>query len=141
MICPWIFLGTLEPKYFLYCICCDVNPFRGLFCSTVIILKRQSYRFWLWIFLLLHWWLLIEVQRFLMAFSYYWIKILKVAYVCYGDISYHTLKMDSSNLNIFSELSSLGGNNSFLTRHLTDGLQAEHGSYFLLYDFLFLRIQ
>ena len=28
---------------------------------------------------------------------------------CYGDISYHNLKMDSSNLNVFSELSSLGG--------------------------------
>ena len=27
--------------------------------------------------------------------------------VCYGDIPYHTPKMDSSNLNIFSELSSL----------------------------------
>ena len=25
--------------------------------------------------------------------------------MCYGDISYHTPKMDSSNLNIFSELS------------------------------------
>ena len=36
--------------------------------------------------------------------------------------------MDSYNLNIFSELSPLGGDNfSFLTRHLTDGLQAEHG--------------
>ena len=30
---------------------------------------------------------------------------------CYGDISYHTPNMDSSNLNIFSELSSLGGDN------------------------------
>ena len=29
--------------------------------------------------------------------------------VCYGDISYHTTKIDSSNLNIFSKLSSLGG--------------------------------
>ena len=48
--------------------------------------------------------------------------------ICYGDISYHTPKMDSSNLNIFSELSSLGGDNfSFLTGHFTDGLQAEHG--------------
>ena len=48
--------------------------------------------------------------------------------ICYGDISYYTPKMDSSNLNIFSELSSLGGDIfSFLTRHLTDGLQAEHG--------------
>ena len=36
--------------------------------------------------------------------------------------------MDSSNLNIFSELTSLGGDNfSFLRRHLTDGLQAKHG--------------
>ena len=43
---------------------------------------------------------------------------------CYGDISYHTPKMNSSNLKIFS----LEGDNfSFLTRHLTDGLQAEHG--------------
>ena len=32
-------------------------------------------------------------------------------YTCYGDISYHTPKMDSSNLNIFSELSSLGVDN------------------------------
>ena len=40
--------------------------------------------------------------------------------------------MDSSNLNIFSELSSLGGDSFlFLTRHLIDGLQAEHGEYFL----------
>ena len=47
---------------------------------------------------------------------------------CYGDISYHIPKMDSSNLNIFSELNSLRGDNFwFLTRHLTDGLQAEHG--------------
>ena len=47
---------------------------------------------------------------------------------CYGDIFYHTPKMDSSNLNIFSELSLLGENNfSFLTRHLTDRLQAENG--------------
>ena len=46
---------------------------------------------------------------------------------CYGDISYHTPKMNSSNLNIFSKLSSLRGDNfSFLTRHLTDKLQAEH---------------
>ena len=27
---------------------------------------------------------------------------------CYGDISYHTPKMDSSNLNIFSELARSG---------------------------------
>ena len=47
---------------------------------------------------------------------------------CYGDVSYHTPKMYSSNLNLFSELSSLWKDNfSFLTRHLTDGLQAEHG--------------
>ena len=47
---------------------------------------------------------------------------------CYGYISYHTPKMDSSNLNIFAELSSLGEDNfSFLTRHLTDRLQAENG--------------
>ena len=47
---------------------------------------------------------------------------------CYGNISSHTPKMDSSNLNIFAELSSLGEDNfSFLTRHLTDGLQAENG--------------
>ena len=46
----------------------------------------------------------------------------------YGDISYHTPNMDSFNLNIFSELSSLRGDNfSFLTKHLTDGLQAELG--------------
>ena len=33
-----------------------------------------------------------------------------------------------SNLNIFSELSSLEGDNiSLLMRHLTDGLQAERG--------------
>ena len=52
--------------------------------------------------------------------------------ICYGDISYHTPKKDSSNLNIFFVLSSLGRHNfSFLTRHLTDGLQAEHGYYFL----------
>ena len=51
---------------------------------------------------------------------------------CYGDISCHTPKMDSSNLNIFSEISSLGGDSFwFLTRHLTDGLQAKHGLYFL----------
>ena len=42
-------------------------------------------------------------------------------WICYGDISYHTPKMDSSNLNIFAEISSLGKDNfSFLTRHLTD---------------------
>ena len=47
---------------------------------------------------------------------------------CYGDISYHTPKMDSSNLNIFAELSPLGGDHfSFLTKHLTEGLQAKHG--------------
>ena len=45
-----------------------------------------------------------------------------------GDISDHTLKMDSSNLNIFTELSLLGEDNfSFLSRHLTDRLQAENG--------------
>ena len=32
--------------------------------------------------------------------------------MCYGDISYHTPKIDSSNLNIFAELSSLGEINS-----------------------------
>ena len=42
--------------------------------------------------------------------------------------TYYTPKMDPSNLNIFSELISLGGDNFlFLTRHLTDGLLAEYG--------------
>ena len=46
----------------------------------------------------------------------------------YGDISYHTQKMDSSNLNIYAELSMLGENNfSFLPRHVTDRLQTENG--------------
>ena len=46
---------------------------------------------------------------------------------CYGDITYHTPKMYSSNLNIL-RASSLGeGNFSFLKRHLTDRLQAENG--------------
>ena len=40
---------------------------------------------------------------------------------CYGDISYHTPKMDSSNLNTFAELRTLGEDNfTFLTRNLTD---------------------
>ena len=53
-------------------------------------------------------------------------------HLCYEDISYHTPKMDSSNLNIFSEINSLWNDNfSYLKRHLTDGLQAEHGYYFL----------
>ena len=48
--------------------------------------------------------------------------------ICNGEISYNITKMDSSNLNIFSEFSSLGGDNfSFLMRHFTDRLQAEHG--------------
>ena len=38
--------------------------------------------------------------------------------ICYGVISYHTSKMDSFNLNIFAELSSLGeGNFSFVSTH------------------------
>ena len=54
--------------------------------------------------------------------------------ICYGDISYHTPKMDSSNLNIFAELSSLGeGNFSFLTRHLTSRARL----VLPLYDFPF----
>ena len=57
---------------------------------------------------------------------HYWRQLLVI--FCYGDISYHTPKMDSSNLNIFAELSLLGEDNfSFLTRHLTDRLQAENG--------------
>ena len=49
-------------------------------------------------------------------------------YHCYGDISYHTPKMDWSNLNIFAELSSLGQDNfSFLMRHLTERLRAKNG--------------
>ena len=54
----------------------------------------------------------------------YTVAFFKYSY-CYGKISYHTPKIDSSNLNIFSELNSLGGD--IRTRHLTDGLQAEHG--------------
>ena len=54
---------------------------------------------------------------------------------CYGDIFYHTPKMDSSTLNIIAELSLLGEDNSFLMRHLTSrerlGLP--------LYEFLFLE--
>ena len=53
---------------------------------------------------------------------------------CYGDISYHTPKMDTSNLNIFAELSSLGEENfSFRTRHLT----SRERLILPLYDFLF----
>ena len=53
-------------------------------------------------------------------------------YKCYGDISYHTPNMDSSNLNIFSELSSLGEVNfSFLTRHLTDCKPRTASTYFV----------
>ena len=53
---------------------------------------------------------------------------------CYGDISYHAPKMDSSNLIIFVGLSSLGEYNfSFLTRHLT----SRERLVLPLYDFLF----
>ena len=59
---------------------------------------------------------------------------IKIRNICYADISYHTPNMDSSNLNIFSELSSLGGEN---LPFLTDGLLAEHGWYFLCMTFFF----
>ena len=38
---------------------------------------------------------------------YIWFYAISTRY-CYGDISYHTPKMDSSNLNIFSELARSG---------------------------------
>ena len=47
----------------------------------------------------------------------------------YGDVSYHTPKMDSFKLNNFS----------FLTRHLTNRLQAEKGySFFWMISFFLI---
>ena len=56
-------------------------------------------------------------------------------YKCYGDISYHTPKVDSSNLNIFSELARSGKT----TRFLRDIWQTASRArlVLLLYDFLF----
>ena len=53
---------------------------------------------------------------------------------CYGNISYHTPKMDSSDLKIFSELSLFGEDNfSFLTRQTA----SRERLVLLLFDFLF----
>ena len=51
-------------------------------------------------------------------------------YCCYGDISYHTPKMNSSNLNIFSELARSGKTFDRQTAN-------RERLVLLLYDFLF----
>ena len=61
---------------------------------------------------------------------------------CYGDISYHTPKMDSSNLNIFSELSSLGERQLLVPYEKFDRRTASRARLVLpFYDFLFLLMQ
>ena len=50
---------------------------------------------------------------------------------CYGDITYDTPKMDSSNLNIFSEINSLGGNLSLFFTKSTN-----QNTLLLLLDYL-----
>ena len=64
--------------------------------------------------------------------------LLIIIIICYGHISYHTPKMDTSNLNIFSERAKLGEDNFTLSYETFDRqIASRERLVLLLYDFLF----